>query len=64
MVITLLMTLPEILAITSLSDDQQGRNIIDILLHVDDVLVVKSQTDSPVEGGGAEELIDLLWLRV
>ena len=55
--ITLLMTLPDLLAITSLSDDQQGRNI-------DDSLAVKPQTDSPVEGGGAEELIDLLWLRV
>jgi hypothetical protein len=63
-VITLLMTLPDLLAITSLSDDQQGRNIIDVLLHVDDSLAVKPQTDSPVEGGGAEELIDLLWLRV
>ena len=62
--ITLLMTLPDLLAITSLSDDQQGRNIIDVLLHVDDALEVKPQTDSPVEGGGAEELIDLLWLRV
>jgi hypothetical protein len=57
LVITLLMTLPDLLAITSLSDDQQGRNI-------DDSLAVKPQTDSPVEGGGAEELIDLLWLRV
>ena len=62
--ITLLMTLPDLLAITSLSDDQQGRNIIDVSLHVDDALVVKPQTDSPVEGGGAEESIDLLWLRV
>ena len=44
--------------------DEQGRNIIDVLLHVDDSLAVKPQTDSPVEGGGAEELIDLLWLRV
>ena len=58
------MMMPKLLAYTSLSDDQQGRNIIDILLYVEDVLLVKPQTDSPVEGGGAEESIDLLWLRV
>ena len=35
-----------------------------LLGSMSNVLLVKPQTDSPVEGGGAEELIDLLWLRV